>query len=45
MENLGNEILPNSLLAQFAGTTGRTAPQVIENKIDQVLENYLLACG
>ena len=45
MQNLGREVLPNSLLEQFSGTTNLTASQVIENKIDQVLENYLLACG
>jgi len=45
MDNLGNEVLPDSLLEQFAGMTHLTAHQVIQNKIDQVLENYLLACG
>jgi hypothetical protein len=45
MQNLGREVLPNSLLEQFSETTNLTAPQVIENKINQVLENYLLACG
>ena len=45
MENLGNEALPNSLLEPFAGTTDLTAAQVIANKINRVLENYLFACG
>ena len=45
MENLGDEALPNSLLQEFAGTADLTAPQVIANKINRVLENYLLACN
>ena len=45
MENLGADALPNSLLEHLAGITDQTAPQVIEARIDQVLENYLLACG
>ena len=43
--NLGDEVLPAPLLEKFAGTTDLTAPQVIENRINQVLENYLQACN
>jgi D-tagatose-1,6-bisphosphate aldolase subunit GatZ/KbaZ len=41
MKNLGDAILPFSLLSQFVGQTNLTAAQVVERKIDQVLENYL----
>jgi hypothetical protein len=41
MKNLGDTILPFSLLSQFVGQTNLTAALVVERKIDQVLENYL----
>jgi D-tagatose-1,6-bisphosphate aldolase subunit GatZ/KbaZ len=41
MENLGELPLPYSLLSQFVGEVNLTAAQVIEWKIDQVMENYL----
>lgn len=44
MRNLGGDILPYSLLSQFAMGTGLTATQVIGWKIDQILENYAWAC-
>jgi len=45
MNNLGENILPFSLLSQFVGKTNLTAEQVIQWKTDQVLENYLRACN
>jgi D-tagatose-1,6-bisphosphate aldolase subunit GatZ/KbaZ len=41
MGNLGNRILPYSLLSQFVGDTDLSAAQVVGRKIDRVLENYL----
>jgi D-tagatose-1,6-bisphosphate aldolase subunit GatZ/KbaZ len=43
--NLGEKILPFSLLSQFVGETGLNAEQVIEWKINKVLQDYALACG
>ena len=48
MNNLGNQPLPDTLSRQFAGKTGLTAIQVIQSKINSVLDNYLCAeqrCG
>jgi D-tagatose-1,6-bisphosphate aldolase subunit GatZ/KbaZ len=45
MRNFGEATLPNSLLQEFAGVANSTATQLIEHKIDRVLENYLSACG
>ena len=45
MENLGKKVLPYSLLSQFVGETGLNAAQVIEWKINKVLNDYALACG
>jgi len=45
MRNLGEQKLPYSLLSQYAGKTNLTAAQVIEWKINQVLETYQAACG
>lgn len=45
MKNLGGRTLPFSLLSQFAGVTGLSAAQVIEQKISRVLADYMLACG
>jgi len=40
MNNLGDDVLPYALLSQFVGETGMTAMQVIDWKINKVLENY-----
>jgi D-tagatose-1,6-bisphosphate aldolase subunit GatZ/KbaZ len=45
MKNLGEKILPFSLLSQFVGETGINAEQVIEWKINKVLQDYAAACG
>ena len=45
MKNLGENVLPYSLLSQFVGEMGLNAEQVIEWKINKVLEDYLAACG
>jgi D-tagatose-1,6-bisphosphate aldolase subunit GatZ/KbaZ len=45
MKNLGEKVLPYSLLSRFVGETGLNAGQVIEWKIDKVLMDYLMACG
>ncbi len=45
MKNLGEKALPYSLLSQFVGKTDLTAEQVIEWKINKVLEDYLEACS
>ena len=45
MENLGKKVLPYSLSSQFVGETGLNAAQVIEWKINKVLNDYALACG
>ena len=41
MGNLGNRILPYSLLSQFVGDTDLSAAQVVGRKINRMLENYL----
>lgn len=45
MKNLGAKPLPYALLSQFVGETGLTATQVIQMKVDRVLEDYLNACA
>ncbi|NWG33762.1 MAG: class II D-tagatose-bisphosphate aldolase, non-catalytic subunit [Chloroflexi bacterium] len=45
MMNLGDGILPYSLLSQFVGETGLTAAQVVALKVRGVLDDYLAACG
>lgn len=45
MENLGEKTLPHSLLSQFVGKTGLSAEQVIEWKINKMLDDYQFACG
>ena len=45
MKNLGDKVLPYSLLSQFVGETNLNAEQVIEWKINKVLMDYLTACG
>ncbi len=44
-ENLGDRILPYSLLSQYVGNTNLNAAQVLEWKISQVLKVYQSACG
>ena len=44
-ENLGEHILPYSLLSQYVGNTNLSAAQVVEWKINQVLKIYQSACG
>jgi D-tagatose-1,6-bisphosphate aldolase subunit GatZ/KbaZ len=45
MENLGDHVLPPSLLNVYVGRTGLTARQVVELHIDRVLHEYAAACG
>jgi D-tagatose-1,6-bisphosphate aldolase subunit GatZ/KbaZ len=45
MKNLGENIVPYSLLSQFVGETKLNAEQVIELKINKVLQDYAEACG
>jgi len=45
MKNLDGNVLPYSLLSQFVGETGLNAEQVIEWKINKVLNDYAAACG
>jgi len=45
MKNLGKQVLPYSLLSQFVGETDLNAEQVIEWKINKVLNDYMIACG
>jgi len=45
LKNLGGKVLPHALLSQFVGETGLNAEQVIEWKINKVLQNYSAACG
>jgi D-tagatose-1,6-bisphosphate aldolase subunit GatZ/KbaZ len=45
MSNLGEGFLPYSLSSQFLGQTGVTARQALQWKVDQVLMDYLAACG
>lgn len=44
MKNLGTKPLPYALLSQFAGETNLTAMQVVQMKVDRVLETYRSAC-
>jgi len=44
-KNLGERILPYSLLSQFVGETNLNAAQVVEWKVGKVLKNYQYACG
>ncbi len=44
MKNLGEKSLPYSLLSQFVGETDMNTTRVIEWKISNVLDNYLMAC-
>ena len=43
MNNLGDKVLPYSLLSQFVSETHLNAAQVIERKINKVLNDYLAA--
>jgi len=43
LKNLGNNVLPYSLLSQFVGDIELTAVQVITMKIGRVLENYFVS--
>jgi D-tagatose-1,6-bisphosphate aldolase subunit GatZ/KbaZ len=45
MKNLGKQVLPYSLLSQFMGEMDFNAEQVIEWKINKVLNEYMIACG
>ena len=45
MNNLRGKILPYALLSQFVGETDLNAEQVIEWKINKVLNDYWVACG
>ena len=45
MMNLGDGVLPYSLLSLFVGETGLTAAKVIALKVGSVLDDYLRACG
>ncbi|MEO7837748.1 MAG: class II D-tagatose-bisphosphate aldolase, non-catalytic subunit [Anaerolineales bacterium] len=44
MNNLGDKVLPYSLLSQFVNETDLNAAQVIELRINKVLSDYLAAC-
>jgi len=44
MKNLGGKVLPYALLSQFVGKMGLNAEQVIEWKINKVLNDYAFAC-
>ena len=44
-QNLGGKILPYSLLSRFVGEKDLNAGQVIEWKINKVLDDYSMACG
>jgi D-tagatose-1,6-bisphosphate aldolase subunit GatZ/KbaZ len=43
--NLGDKVLPYSLLSQFIGETNLNAAQVIDMKINKVLNEYMAACS
>jgi D-tagatose-1,6-bisphosphate aldolase subunit GatZ/KbaZ len=45
MNNLGNKVLPYSLLSQFVGETNLNPAQVIDMKINRVLNEYMAACS
>ena len=42
--NLGDKVLPYSLLSQFIGETNLNAAQVIDMKLNKVLDDYAVAC-
>jgi D-tagatose-1,6-bisphosphate aldolase subunit GatZ/KbaZ len=44
MHNLGDGVLPYSLLSQFVNETHLNAAQVIDLKINKVLNDYMAAC-
>ena len=44
-DNLGDKVLPYSLLSQFMGETHLNAVQVIDLKINRVLKDYMAACS
>jgi len=44
MNHLGDTVLPYPLLSQFVNETGLNAAQVIELKLNKVLNNYMEAC-
>jgi D-tagatose-1,6-bisphosphate aldolase subunit GatZ/KbaZ len=43
--NLGDKVLPYSLLSQFVNETDLNAAQVIDLKINKVLKDYMAACS
>lgn len=45
MKNLGDEVLPYSLLSQFVGEMNLNAAQVIARRVRRVLEDYRFACA
>jgi len=45
IKNLGDEGLPYALLSQFVGEVNLNAKQVIERKLNRVLEDYFAACN
>jgi len=45
MRNLGESVLPYSLLSQFVGQVGLTSRETIAWKINKVLRDYAGACG
>ena len=45
MNNFGDKVLPYSLLSQFIGETHLNSVQVIELKINKVLNEYMAACS
>lgn len=44
MMNLGDGVLPYSLLSLFVGEIGFTAAQVVAFKVGRILDDYLAAC-
>ena len=44
IQNLGEGPLPYSLLSQFVGEADLNARQIIDGKINRILEDYLQAC-
>ncbi len=45
MRNLGEKTLPYALLSQYVGKTNLNAAQVIEWKVNKILDDYLAACS
>ncbi len=45
MKNLGDDVLPYSLLSQFVGEMNLNAAQVIARRVRRVLEDYRFACA